>query len=127
MTLKSSFWRYLTTFICLSKQNSQPWSIGYWRSGSVLLNRCVSPSDAAIRRWSSQWSLKENVENKYPTGRPQTPENTEQVREEPEEVSKEACHSIVNVGQKCAAHFTQRLKSSTRIKMQLATAYYGWR
>ncbi|PSN34542.1 hypothetical protein C0J52_19090, partial [Blattella germanica] len=61
----------LTTFICLSKQNSQPWSVRYWRSGSVRLNRRVSPSDAAIRRWFNQWHVKGNVENKSSTSRPQ--------------------------------------------------------
>ncbi|PSN49675.1 hypothetical protein C0J52_22832 [Blattella germanica] len=56
--------------MCLSKQNTQPWSVGYWRSGSVRLNRRVSPSDAVIRRWFNQWHMKRNVENKSPTGRP---------------------------------------------------------
>ncbi|PSN55851.1 hypothetical protein C0J52_02731, partial [Blattella germanica] len=59
----------LTTFICLSKQKSYPWNDGYWRTGSVRLNRRVSPSDAAIRRWFSQWHVKGNVENKSPIGR----------------------------------------------------------
>ncbi|PSN30109.1 hypothetical protein C0J52_27907, partial [Blattella germanica] len=68
----------------LSKQNSQSWSVGYCRSGIVRFNRRVSPSDAAIRRWFTQWRVKGNVKNNSPTGRPRSvrsPENIAWVRD----------------------------------------------
>ncbi|PSN51766.1 hypothetical protein C0J52_05281 [Blattella germanica] len=37
-------------------------------------------------------------------------------------------HAIaLQISDRSVRHFTRRLKSSTRLKMQLATAYFGWR
>ncbi|PSN46191.1 hypothetical protein C0J52_18541 [Blattella germanica] len=47
------------------------------------IGHMCSPSDAAFRKWFTQCHVKENVENKSPTGRPQsvrTPENIVRVR-----------------------------------------------